>query len=488
MAFEHFQKIFYPGSVAFAGVSNNLKTAGTSLFLSILAAGYKQSIYPVHPGEREIFGIKTYPSFLDIPESPDLAIFVVHHDILIKLLEECGRKGIKQAVVITAGYNETGAKGRAREKELLETAGRYGIRFIGPNCIGVLNPWHNFNCTWFPYTHQPGYMGIISQSGSFVTQMLPFLAGLGIGVSKGVSVGNQSNIDTEECLEYFGSDEQTRAIALYLEGLKRPRAFFEIAAKVTQKKPIVVYYVGGTEAGARAGISHTGILAGKDKLMDGLFKHAGILRAPDSETLYYWAGAMSILPPMKGNRVAIISNSGGPGAAFADSAQRSGLVIPEFSQKLQSRIKRIIADIGSAKNPIDMTMDLNIDSLMKILPEIVIESGEVDGILHYGFFGPIHHEVKLSILDKKVKGLAVFETKTFSAYERAAKDLCALSSKHNFPIISASFHGSYDPCQSILRNNGIPVMPSPEKAAQTLGTMWRYTAMQENKNTKSLSC
>ena len=485
MAFDHFQKIFYPGSVAFVGASNNLKTAGTPLFLSILAAGYKQPIYPVHPGEKEIFGIKAFPSVLDIPEIPDLAIFVVHHDILIKLLEECGQKGIKQAVVITAGYNETGSDGKTREKQLLDLTDKYNIRFVGPNCIGVLNPWHNFNCTWFPYTHQPGNLGIISQSGSFVTQMLPFLAELGVGVSKGVSVGNQSNTDTEECLEYFGRDEQTRAIALYLEGLKRPRAFFKIARKVTQKKPVVVYYVGGTEAGARAGISHTGMLAGKDELMNGLFKHAGVLRAPDSETLYHWAGAMSLLPPMGGNRVAVVSNSGGPGAAFADSAQRSGLVVPEFSQKLQNRIKKIIANIGSAKNPIDMTMDLNIDSLMKILPEIVIESGEVDGILHYGFFGPVHHEVKLSLLDKKIKDLARFEKNPFPAYEKAARNLCALSSKHNFPIISASFHGGYDPCQSILRNNGIPVMPCPEKAAQTLGAMWRATAVR--KNAKSLS-
>lgn len=480
METKHFDNIFKPASVAFIGASNNLLTAGTPLFLSILTSKFEGRIYPIHLKEKRIFGLDAYKSVLDLPDIPDVAIIAVRPSILIKVLGECGQKGIRAVVVITAGYNETGEEGRTREKQLIDMASKYNIRFVGPNCIGVLNPWHKFNCTWFTYTHNPGHLGIISQSGSFVTQMLPFLAQNGFGVSKGISVGNQSDIDTEECLEYFGQDDDTKAIAMYIEGLKRPGVFFEIAREVTRKKPVVVYYVGGTEAGAKAGTSHTGVLAGREELMNGLFKSAGIIRATDSETLYQWAGAMSLLPPMKGNRVGIISNSGGPGAAFADSAQRAGLVVPEFSQKLQKRIRGIIADIGSSKNPIDMTMDLNLESLIKTLPEMVIESGEVDGIMHYGFFGPIHYNVKLSYLDEDIRPNLDIEERLFPVYKKAAEEFALMSKESNIPIICASFHGRYDPCQAVLQDNGIPVMSCPERAAYALGAMWQHTSMQSD--------
>ncbi len=477
---KHFDNIFNPKSVAFIGASNNLITAGTPLFLSILTSKFEGRIYPIHLKEKKMFGLDVYKSVLTLPEIPDVVVIAVRPSILINVIDECGQKGVKTVIVITAGYNETGDEGREKEKKLISMASKYNIRFVGPNCIGVLNPRNKFNCTWFTYTHDPGHLGLISQSGSYVTQMLPFLDQYGFGVSMGISVGNQSDIDAEQCLEYFGKDDNTKAIAMYIEGLKRPEAFLKIAKKVTCKKPVVVYYVGGTQSGARAGTSHTGALAGREELMNGLFKSAGIIRATDSEMLYLLSGSMSLLPPMKGNRVAIISNSGGPGASFADSAQRADLVVPEFSQKLQDQIRSVITDIGSSRNPIDMTMDLNLKALVKILPEMVIESGEVDAIMHYGFFGPIHYGIKLSYLDKEIRPDIDIEKELFPVYKKAAEEFALMSKKNNIPIICASFHRHFDPCQTVLQNNGIPVMPCPEKASLVLGAMWKHTLMQKN--------
>jgi len=256
-----------PRSIVFLGASNSIMTIGTPFLLNIIRGGYRGKVFPVHPREKTILGLPAYPNIASLPETPDLAFFVISKKMVPKVFKSCAEKGVKRAVVVTAGYEEIDSEEGARlQNELDRLAEKYGIRYLGPNCMGIINTGISLNTTWFPYKHSPGTVGFVSQSGSYVTQTLPYFARAGLGLSKAISVGNQADIDMIDCLEYLGQDSGTTAIAMYIEDIRRPRAFLELARKITPKKPIVALYVGGTEAGSRASASHTAAMSGSEDL------------------------------------------------------------------------------------------------------------------------------------------------------------------------------------------------------------------------------
>ena len=465
-----------PRSIATVGAGNNPTKMGTIQALSILKDGYGGKFFPVHPVDREVLGHKAYPSVLDLPEAPDLAIFIVPTDQVIGLLDDFGKIGTKRAVVITAGFRETGSAGLALEKELKETAGRHGIRFLGPNCIGLVNSAISLNVTVMPLEGPPGLLGMASQSGTYVTQTLPLLAERGIRFSKAISLGNEADIDINVALDYLGKDEQTKAISLYIEGLQDPARFLEIARRVTPHKPILAQYVGGTAAGARAGSSHTGAMAGPDHLYDGLFKQAGIIRVQSVEELYGMGWALATQPPLRGRRIGVITNSGGPGTAMSDTCNAGGLEVPLFSSELQEKIRPLIPEQGACANPIDLTFFLNAEAISVTIPELVIESGEVDGIVLHGAMGTGFMEAIF------VHAEDLFKMSREEFLEMFREDLgpaVALPKKHGLPFLVSSFLGDDDDYNEAYRAHDIPVYDAPEKAARAMVTLWQHWLVQQ---------
>jgi acyl-CoA synthetase (NDP forming) len=342
-----------PRSIAFFGASNNYSSMGSIMLASHRSMGFQGLIYPVHPHEKEVQTCKAYPSILDVPEIPDLAVIVLPTAIVAKVLEECGRKGIRSAIIVSGGFREVGDQGRAMERELVRIADTYGIRFVGPNCLGVANPHHRLNPTPFPFEGRPGFIGLASQSGSFVTQMFHYLSQFHLGFSTAFSVGNEANIDLVDCLEYLGGCPNTRVIALYIEGITRGRAFVETARSIVPNKPIVALYVGGSETGKRAGMSHTGSMAGPDALYSGIFRQAGVIRAATITELFDFCWALGVLPEPSGPRVVIQTHSGGPGATAADSCGRAGLTLPPLSGKTRERLGAFLPHTASMIEPMD---------------------------------------------------------------------------------------------------------------------------------------
>lgn len=454
-------KILSPSSIVIFGASENITTMGTYQLLNLRASGFPGRIYPVHPKLENIQGLKAYQSVLLLPEIPELALITIPPDQVLKVMDELGRKGTKRAIVISGGFKEIGEQGEEREKALKKIATQYGIRFLGPNCIGVLNPWNPLNITMYPYKQSPGYLSIASQSGTYVTQVLPYLEKFGIGYSKAISLGNEADIDVVDALEYLEKDERTKAIALYLEMIRRPREFIEIGKRVTKKKPVLVLFVGGTEAGARSGQSHTGAMAGSDEIHSACFKQAGMLRVPDVQSLFEWGFTLAMLPRLKGKRIGICTHSGGPATSLADACNRVGLDVPEFSEELQGKIKPFIPKTGSAKNPVDLTFSIDMEALYLKIPKLILESGEVDGLLLHGIGGESYYED----LQKLDNGMIKFPVKELAYYmKKIFTGLQELSKKLEIPIICSAFIGREDNAVAMVQDSGIPCFLTPERA------------------------
>lgn len=468
-------------SIAFLGASNNPTTMGTIQCMNLLSGDYKGRVYPVHPTEKQVLGLKAYKNVQEIPEVPQLAVLVLPTRIVPDILLECAQKGIRRAIIISGGFKERGEEGGALELKLKNIANQYGLRFIGPNCIGVINSSKNLNVTFFPYHLGEGSMGLVSQSGTYVTQSLPYLERMGMRYSKAMSLGNEADIDLVDGIDYLGDDPQTKAIALYIEGIRRGRDFIETAKRVSLKKPIVAYYVGGTEAGARSGMSHTGAMGGSDEIHDAVFKQCGIIRAPTVEALYDWAWAFATQPIPKGRRVGIVSHSGGPVTSMADACSRAGLDVPILSSAVQKQLTQYVPATGSTANPVDLTFSMSPDVMASIIPNILYDSGEVDavlvhGIMLSGFMRGMKSKtgsVNLPIDRETVKKLAQ------SFHEK----LVELSQKKGCPVLTSSFGARDDEAVDYIVRNNIPCYPAPERAVYALSAMVRYSEWLEIRRT-----
>ncbi len=472
------QTIMNPESIVFLGGSNSLQTIGTAQLITLITGGYQGNIYPIHRREKTVLGLKAYPSVSSLDKPADLAIIVIPGKAIPGVLRECGEAGIHHAIVITAGYGETGQQGATLQQELLEIAQKYHIRFLGPNCIGIVNAPLGLNTTWFPNKYRAGHVGIISQSGSYVTQTLTYFEKLGLGLSQAISVGNQADIDMVDCLEYLGEDEQTRAIALYIEGIKRPAAFLQAARKVTAHKPVVAVYVGGSEAGARACGSHTASMAGPDEIYRGFFHQAGILRADNIADLFDWSLALAQQPLPRGNKIAIVTNSGGPGSSMADEANHRGLKVPLLSPAVQDEIKAITPPTASALNPVDITMNYDVDLIYRKLPQLLLKQPDIDGLLFYGIFGTIHFQDKIAHAGGSGNEMLAFMKQML---EKACGEFVQLPEKLKKPILCACFSGREDNAVVQIQDGGIPVYPTPERAAGAMAALWEYAKIKNRK-------
>lgn len=465
-----------PRSLAFFGASNRFAAMGTNQLHSVLSLGFEGTIYPVHPKETQVLGLKAYADVMELPEIPDLAIMVLPTTVVPETLEKCGRKGIKRAVIVSGGFNEVGGQGPDLEKKIKAIAGQYGIRFLGPNCLGVVNPYHKFNMTFLPFTGQAGFIGLASQSGSFITQMFDYLAGRGLGFSTGFSVGNEADMDLVDCLEYLALCPRTKVIGLYIEAIRRGPAFIETARKIVPHKPIVAYYVGGSETGKRAGLSHTGALAGPDKLYDGVFQQSGILRAKTMTELFDFCLVLGSTPLPQGKRMIIQTHSGGPGAVAADACGRAGLELPAFSAETLKNLAPFIPHTGSLNNPVDLTYARNMEDYFRTIPETLLAEPDADGLLLYLMMPD--HPIR-RVLSSMGMGEEQIRSQIDQIVDKLVEDMLKLAQAQPKPIIGFSYRSQIDKLIRILQQKGFPVLPSPGRAARAMAALVRYRYFRE---------
>ncbi len=465
-------RICNPRSVAVFGASNRYFAMGTTQLSAMLDLGFEGPVYPIHPKESTVLGLPAYSDVRDLPEIPDLALIILPTRLVPETLEVCGEQGIRRAIVVSGGFAELGTEaGRALQDKVEETADRQGLRFLGPNCIGVVNPHLRFNTTFFDYTCRPGFIGMVSQSGSFVTQMFDLLGRFGLGFSTGISVGNEANIDLVDGMEYLAACPHTRVIALYIEGIRRGRDFVEAARAIVPHKPIVAYYVGGSEAGSKAGRSHTGALAGPDPLYDGVFRQSGVIRATSVEELFDFCWALGAGTPPKGRGAIIQTHSGGPGAAAADACSRAGVSLTPLSPDTLERLSPYVPGTGSVGNPVDFTFTKNPLDYFSAIPEILLQDPGAGALLVY-FLVP-SKTVKRALEAMGVPPEEVPD-QAHKLVAEQARIIASLRRTYQKPLLGFSFRTREDPFIRELQDQGIPVLPSPERGARALGALIRY--------------
>lgn len=464
-------RIMNPSSIAIVGASNNFKTMGTIQLFNLLNSGFPGEVFPVHPKEERVLGRKAYASVEELPYPPDLAVLVVPTRLVPEMLEAFGKLGTSHAVIITAGFKETGETGLMLERSIVDIAQTYGIRFLGPNCLGIVNSHLPLNITVAPLMDTRGKLSLASQSGTYVAQTVNFLHKNGIVLNKAISVGNEANIDITDCIEYLGNDESTRAIGLYIEGIRDAGRFLEVARRVSRTKPIIAQYVGGTEAGARSGSSHTGAMAGPDYVYDGLFEQAGIIRVETIEEVFRTGWALATQPPLTGKRIAVLTNSGGPGTGISTTCNANGLEVPEFSETLQNKISRYLPGHASAKNPVDLTFHIDMEALTEKIPRELFASDEIHGVIIHGIMDTGFME----LLYPYVKDYFKISREDFlKNAEISMEPLLAMPETYKKPLMISSFFGQEDHCMRVFHEHGIPTFDSPEKTAKAMGALRKH--------------
>jgi acetyl coenzyme A synthetase (ADP forming)-like protein len=450
--------LFRPESIAVIGASRRPGTIGHQIIANLLDHGFTGVVYPVNPNARAVHSIPAYPSVSAIPDAVDLAVIAVPKEIVSRVVDECGEKGVPALVVITAGFREVGGEGILREARLASQVHRYGMRMVGPNCMGLLNtaPAVSMNATFAPSMPPAGSISFMSQSGAIGVTILDYAAEYGIGIHNFVSVGNKTDVSGNDLLEYWENDPDTRVVLMYLESFGNPRHFTAIASRVSRRKPIVVVKTGRTSAGARAASSHTGALAGLDVTVDALLAQCGILRAESVEALFDLAMAFGSLPIPDGNRVAIITNAGGPGIIIADTCESEGLEVVELARETQARLRGLFPEEASVRNPVDMIASATPESYRLAL-EIVLDDPSVDAAIA-AFVPP------LGVRQQDVAEAIV------TAYEsrREKPVLAVLMGREGLPQGRAE-----------LQEAGVPGYIFPESAARALAAMDRYRRWSE---------
>ncbi len=453
------EKFFNPRSVAVVGASREKGKVGYQILYN-LKTSFKGEIYPVNPHADEILGLKAYPSLSSIPGQVDLAVIAVPAAVVPRIVEEAGRKGVEAVIVISAGFKEVGPQGALLEKKLVETARKYGVRVIGPNVVGVYVPKIGLNTTFLDTSRMDfpgnGPIAFLSQSGAFGIAVLDWAAMRGIGISKFVSLGNKADVDEADLLEYLVEDEDTRVITMYIEGVENGRRFFNTLMETTPRKPVVVLKAGRSEEGARAIASHTGSLAGSDRIYDAVFKQTGTIRAYGMEELFDTALALALQPPAKGCRVGILTAGGGSGVMATDAARELGLEVPRLSDRTVEKLRRVLLPIASPYNPVDVTGSMRDEHMLEAL-EIMLRSGEINILIWIPYF--MLPSVSPDFVKKFVERLREVERELDTPV----------------PVIGAATGGRYTWSQAMeAERMGIPMYLSVERAAKAAWALFRY--------------
>jgi acetyl-CoA synthetase (ADP-forming) len=452
---EKLPKLFCPSSVAVIGASNNFDKLGYHVMKSLVEGKYSGEIYPINPRGGEIWSIRAYASIEDVPGAVELAIIVVPAQLVPRVLEDCGRNGLKGVVLITAGFRELeDPRGAALQEEIREVAAKWSLPIIGPNTFGFVNLPFSLNASFTSELSllEKGGVALVSQSGGF-SHLCGFRSlDQKVGFSKIVGLGNRCNVDFPEMVDYLADDPDTRVIALYIEGMDNPRRLVMAAKKA--KKPIIAYKAGRSERGDDASRFHTGSLAGSYKFYQGAFRQAGILQVGDTEELLDAAKALDNLPPLNGNRVAILSSQAGPGMIACDAAEAQGLTLPSFTPSTQDRINALLPPLAIRTNPVDMGPAWYSPEAIIEITAAVEQDSNIDGII----FLATYASANLALV------------KTMRDYLKDKRSL-----KLEKPLI-ACFAAPpaiwWDDIRA-MDKEGVVVLPTPERAARAMGALWR---------------
>lgn len=446
---------FNPQSVAVIGASRDPTKLGYGVLHNIIRYGYEGRVYPINPKADEVLGLPAYASVLDVPDPIDLAVIVVPANFVAAVLEECGQKGVKGAIIITAGFREIGRAGKQRENELLEIAHRYGMRLIGPNVLGVIDTISHLNASFAAGMPRQGSIAFMSQSGALCTSILDMALADGVGFSHFVSLGNKADTNEIDFLEAWRDDPYSHVIVAYLEGIVDGARFMEVARQVNTRKPIVAIKSGTTSAGSRAVSSHTGTLAGSEQAYDSAFKQVGLIRARSVEDLFDYAVAFARQPLLRNDRIAVITNAGGPGIMAADAIERAGLQLASLEPETQRLLKEKLPAAASAANPIDVLGDALADRY-----ELALHA---------------------ALNDPNTGGVIVILTpQVMTQIEETARVVGKAAQQHDKPIM-ACFMGqaTVRPGVDILNEMKVPNYRVPERAVAALAAMSHYRRWRE---------
>lgn len=446
------KQIFNAHSIAIIGASRRVGHPGHLALMGLIESGFEGKIYPVNPSAGEIDGIKAYPSIKSVHEPVDLAFIAVPADRVVPVLRECAEKGVKGAIINSAGFKELGTiEGIEREEEVRRIASSTGMGVIGPNCVG----FHRATMSTMPELPQPseikailkekGPVGMTSQSGWFCGFYIHRCATRGVRFSTVISSGNEADFTTIDFLKYLGEDEDTKVVTMYLEGVKDGKSFLEVSKAITPNKPIIVWKVGLTKAGSRAAFSHTGSFAGQEGIYGAVFRQAKIVQAFSSKELIDFTVAFSLCRKPKGNKVGIISSPGGFAVAAADACERFGLNVPRLSEKTSRDLKKVLPQHSSTSNPVDLTMTaIENPQFFSECMEILDEDDDIDSIivvtgaslLYDEFIAKSVKQIKKPVMvvltpywtiETEPTALAKAGISTYTHPEEAAKSLAALT-------------------------------------------------------------
>lgn len=443
-------KIFRPQSVAAVGASDKAGTVGFAIIDNLLKGGFKGKIYPVNPGHKLVRGRKSYPSVKKIPNTVDLAIIAVPAKAVAAVIKECGEAGIGGAIIISAGFRESGTEGKRLYEEIKRLGRLHGVRIIGPNCLGIIAPTLGLNASFASRMALPGKIAFISQSGALCTAILDWSVSQSVGFSHFVSVGEMVDVGYHDLIDYFGADPNTACILIYMESLAEPRKFMSAARAFSRQKPIIILKAGQSEEGAQATLSHTGSMAGNDAAYDAAFRRAGIIRVQTISQLFNVAQALATQPRPAGNRLAILTNAGGPAVLATDFLMKNEGQLAQLSPDTMKALNSFLPTHWSHGDPVDVLGDTPAANYGKAL-KLILDDPNVDAVLTITASQAVISEADIA---RQVVENAKDTHKTVLACWMGETDVAA--------------------GREILEQGGIPNYRYPEEAVLAFLRMWRY--------------
>ncbi len=442
---------FAPKTVAVIGATERAGSVGRNVLWNLISSPFGGTVFPVNPNRSNVLGIKAYPRIAGVPEPVDLAVVVTPAPIVPRIIGECAEAGVKAAIIISAGFKESGAEGESLERQVIEQAQHASMRIIGPNCLGVMSPLTGLNATFANAIARPGNVGLISQSGALCTAILDWSFAENIGFSAFVSVGSMLDVGWGDLIYYLGDDQRTKSIVIYMESIGDARRFLSAAREVALTKPIIVIKAGRTEAAAKAAASHTGSLAGSDEVLDAAFRRCGVLRVTNIADVFYMAEVLAKQPRPKGPRLTILTNAGGPGVLATDELITNGGELAALSPETIAGLNQLLPAHWSHSNPIDILGDAGPDAYVKAV-EIAAKDPNSDGLL------------------------VILAPQSITDPTQTAEQLKPYASLPGKPVLASWMGGAGVAAgEAILNRAGIPTFPYPDTAARVFNYMWRYS-------------
>ncbi|MBN2115004.1 MAG: bifunctional acetate--CoA ligase family protein/GNAT family N-acetyltransferase [Anaerolineales bacterium] len=443
--------IFAPKSVAVIGATETIGSVGRTIVWNLISSSFGGTIYPVNPKRASILGIKAYPSISAVPEVVDLIVVVTPAASIPDIIKEAVDLGVKSAIIISAGFKETGPQGAELERQILEHARRGNMRIIGPNCLGVMSPITGLNATFATTIARPGSVGFISQSGALCTAILDWSLRENVGFSSFVSIGSMLDVDWSDLIYYLGDDPHTKSIVIYMETIGNARAFLSAAREVALTKPIIVIKPGRTEGAAKAAASHTGSLTGSDEVLEVAFRRSGVLRVNTIAELFYMAEVLGKQPRPQGRRLTVLTNAGGPGVLAADALITNGGELTKLSAETMEAFNQLLPAAWSRNNPVDIIGDASPERYSKAL-EIAAKDPNSDGIL------------------------VILTPQAMTDPTKTAEELVPYAQSLGKPVIASWMGGNeVAPGEAILNKANIPAFPYPDTAARVFNYMAHFS-------------